>query len=69
MPGAKKSNCFIAKLSNISFGVYLVHIFVLAILAELIPNIALLIPVIFLSVIIISFIISYVVSKIPFIKK
>ena len=65
----KSSNCFIIGLSNLSFGVYLVHIFILAILAYIIPNNPLFIPVIFLITIIASFIISYVMSKIPIIKK
>lgn len=65
----KKSNCIIAGLSNLSFGVYLTHIFVLSVVSRILPENPYFIPLIFLITIVISFIVSYTISKMPIIKK
>ncbi len=65
----KSSNRVIIGLSNLSFGVYLIHMFVHTIVAYVLPNNPLFIPVIFLATIAISAMICYVISKIPIAKK
>ena len=65
----QKTSKFFIKLSKLSFGVYLIHVIILDILNQIIPKNSFYIPVIFLSTIVISFIISYIVSKIPIIRK
>ena len=56
-------------LSNLSFGVYLIHMFVLISVSCVLPRHAGYIPVIFLLTVVISTVISYVISKIPLLKK
>ena len=56
-------------VSKLSFGIYLIHMFVHTIVAYVLPKNPLFIPVIFLVTIVISTMISYVISKIPIAKK
>lgn len=65
----KGSNRFVIGVSKLSFGVYLIHMFVHTIVAHVLPKNPLFIPVIFLITIVISVMISYVISKIPIAKK
>lgn len=68
-PKSKSSTRAVNGLSNLSFGVYLIHMFVHTIVAYVLPKNPLFIPVIFLVTITISVMISYVISKIPVAKK
>jgi len=69
-----KINLLISKLSNSCFGVYLVHVVLIDIFAligfdTLNFSVFISVPVIFLLLIILSFFISLVLNKIPFINK
>ena len=62
----------VAELSKLTFGVYLVHVMILAIYNELFPynkHIVFYILVCFIVVIFSFFLISYIISKIPGLKK
>ena len=70
----EKLNVFVSKLSKYSFGVYLVHVFVIELLKVIgldtmrfLPIIS--VPVISVITIIVSFAISFVINKIPKISK
>lgn len=70
----KRSSSFITALSKLSFGIYLVHVFVLFIFDFLHFNITdfnviISVPVFSIVTFIISAVISFVISKIPFINK
>ena len=65
----KSSNRFVIGLSNLSFGVYLIHMFAQMLVEYVLPKHPLWIPVIFLATMSISVVASYVISKIPVVKK
>lgn len=70
--GKMHSNKFIKTLSNLSFGVYLIHILVLNVVVKILPEMkvhALYIPSKFFVVLILSYSICWVISKIPILKK
>lgn len=65
----KKLDNSIIALSKLSFGAYLIHMFVITIISHILPQNPFFIPLIFLCTAIISFAATYIISKIPFIKK
>lgn len=66
---SKKPNRLIVSFSKLSFGAYLVHMFVLTITTLILPKNPFLIPLNFLITFIGSFLITFILSKIPIIKK
>ena len=65
----RSENRFIIGCSNLSFGVYLIHVFILTMVEQILPVNSLFIPLIFLATLTISYIIIYAISKIPIAKK
>ncbi len=68
----EKTACRLAKLSKLTFGVYLVHIMLLTVFLRVFPykgHPVLYIAAEFIGAVCISFFISYIMSKIPVVKK
>jgi len=62
----------IVNISNLTFGVYIIHVMVLYIFSNLLPYSkysGIYIVVLFVSVTVVSFLVSYIISKIPILKK
>jgi len=62
----------IVGLSKLTFGVYIIHVMVLYIFSNLLPYSkysGIYIVVLFVSVTVVSFLVSYIISKIPILKK
>ncbi len=63
---------FISHLSKLSFGVYLIHLLVFSVFTRVVPDNAFILiklALVSLATIIVCFLTSFVISKIPFIKK
>lgn len=56
-------------MSKLSFGVYLIHIFVLSVISKILLKNVFFIPVVWLITMIMCLLISFIISKIPFIKR
>lgn len=75
LPNKKIISNLIVKLSNNSFGIYLIHALVLRVIATIYSNLGLsincliLVPLFTFIILIISFIFTYLFKKIPFCKK
>lgn len=67
----EKTNRIIVRLSKLTFGVYIIHVMVLSVFDKLLPysgHSAIYILFCFIIVVSVSFIGSYIVSKIPILK-
>jgi len=67
-PG-EKSKEVIYGLSKLTFGVYVVHVFVLYTVMQCLPNEVAFMPVIFFITLLLCFVISFAISKIPFFRR
>ncbi len=67
-----KTAKIIVTLSKLTFGVYIIHVMILTLIVKLLPykqNSLLYIVLTFVAVVVFSFAGSYIISKIPFVKK